>query len=798
MRSVKPINIKRIFALPLILTTLFILAISILIYTITITEYHEHHQQDAIITARLHSETITENQKYQDLLLQSIDESLLATARIVISNQDNITNDYLYELTQITNTEYIYYYNPLGEIIYDPSGMYLGWVAQEGDPIHDFMMSDETQRVEAIRKSTDEDNYYKFAYLRANNGYFVQVGVRAEYVLELTAPYDYQAVLEHIVSTNEDILYALIVDLNMVAIADTDTEDIGVDYSGDEDYLEVLNGTPITAEWYYPQESTTVLEAAYPIYEGEDIIGLIALGYSLTFFNQAKIYLVIIFIILGISLVGIYFVTQYIQIFKPLRDLNEAISSIDVESTKQNQIANEKSVFSGIYQTLDNLSKRITDENNKNTRLNKRIATMAYTDFLTGIPNRLAFTEKLSEAIKTYDKIAIVFFDLDGFKSYNDTLGHNFGDALLKSFTLRFKNVNDSDTFFARYGGDEFFMYHRYDTMIDLRSWIENVASLFDQPFEVDNVEYPLDAGIGVSLYPEHDTSIEHLIRKADIAMYYSKKRGKNFVEFYNDKMDVVIRNDTEVIKKLKQAIKNDGFSIVYQPQVNIDNNEIVSIEALLRVKDENISPSVFIPLAEQGGIINMIGRIVLKNVIEQMGIWKSKGAKLVPVFVNFSSHQLEDDGLIHYIQDLLYEYDVHPSFLGIEMTESAVIRREQVAYQFLKELEQLGIHTAIDDFGSGHAGLSYLTKYHVDMVKLDRQFCMKYLTDEGLPIFNAIVGLTKLLGFKVLAEGIETIEHINYLKQTDCHLVQGYYYYRPSHPDIIEDVLMNAKGELK
>ncbi|PKL00317.1 MAG: hypothetical protein CVV56_06985 [Tenericutes bacterium HGW-Tenericutes-1] len=796
MKTVKPINYKRIFALPLILTTIFIFVLSVVIYSMTISAYREYHQNDAIIKAKLISENITENIKYQKLLLDSIDDSLLTTARIAISNQDLIDNEYLLQLTEITNTEYIYYYSPTGEVIYDPSDMYIGWQAQVGDPIYDFMTSGETIRIEDIRKSTDEDNYYKFAYLKANDGYFIQVGVRAEYVLELTAPYEYQNVIEDIVIQNDEVIYALILDGNKIAIADSNEESIGIDYSSDGDYELAINGVPVATDHYYAKDSTTVLEIAYPIYEDGEIIGILAVGYALSFFNQTRIYLIIIFIIMGISFVGIYFMTLYIQIFKPLRGLDDAISSIDVESTQSKRILDEKSVFSGIYQTVDNLSKRITDENSKNIRLNKRISSMAYTDYLTGVPNRLAFIEKITEIIKSVEKLAVVFFDLDGFKSYNDTLGHNFGDALLKSFTNRFNSVKDNDTYFARYGGDEFFMYHRYHSMVDLRSWIENVASLFDQPFEVEGVEYPLDAGIGVSLYPEHDTSIEQLIRKADIAMYYSKKRGKNFVEFYNDKMDVVIRNDTEVIKKLKQAIKNDGFNIVYQPQVNIDTNEIVSIEALLRVKDENISPSVFIPLAEQGGIINMIGRIVLKNVIEQMAIWKSKGAKLVTVFVNLSSHQLEDDGLIQYIQDLLYEYDIHPSYLGIEMTESAVIKRELVAYQFLKDLDKLGIHTAIDDFGSGHAGLSYLTKYHVEMVKLDRQFCIKYLTDQGLPIFNAIVGLTKLLNFKVLAEGIETLEHINYLKQTDCHLVQGYYYYLPSHPDIIEKVLIKSTGE--
>lgn len=790
MKKIKPVNFKRLFILPLILTTVFIGMLSYLIYGITINKYQDQVRLTALQTARNESEKIEEYLKYQDLLINSINQSLLTSASIVLEHRDELSNDYLKRLTEITEAEYLYFYDSNGTILFDSSELYVGWTASIGDPVYQFMMSGEDVFHEDIRKSLEEDNYYIFTYLRDEDGYFVQAGIRAETVIAQTNQYEYQTIIENIVENNDNLAYALIVDKDFKAIADTDPEDIGVIYENDADYTKAFSGEGVVGNWYYRQLDITVLEAAYPIYHDGVVVNVLGVGYSLESFFQSQMYLMIAFITLSISFMGIFFLMQYLQLFRPLSALNDTIAMLDVESKQEHSVMKENNVFSGIYLTLDQLSKRITEENAKNYRLNKRIASMAYSDFLTGIPNRLAFIEKLNEALTKFDKIAIVFFDLDGFKSYNDTLGHTFGDALLKSFTKRFEPFNDENTCFARYGGDEFFMYHHYETMVDLRSWLENISSMFDHPFEVDNLQYPLDSGIGVSLYPEDDTSVEHLIRKADIAMYYSKKRGKNFIEFYNNNMEVVVRKDNEIIKKMKQAIKNDGFTVVYQPQVNSSTGEIVSMEALLRIKDETLSPAVFIPLAEQGGIINMIGRIVIKTVIQQLSEWKSKGKKLVPVYLNLSSLQLEDVGLLDYVKEILYDHQIDSTYLGFEMTESAVIRKEKMAFDFLMQLNEMNIHTAIDDFGSGYAGLSYLTKYRVEFVKLDRHFCVKYLNSEGLPIFNNIVNLTKLLGFKVLAEGIETEEQLSYLKQTDCHFVQGYYYYLPSDSQTVSELL--------
>ncbi len=796
MEKIKPVNFKRLFVLPLLVTTVFIGLLSYLIYGVTLNKYREQVRLTALQTARNEAEKIEEYLKYQDLLIDSINESLLTSARMVLEHRDILSNEYLRRLTELTGAEYLYFYDNTGTILYDSSEIYVGWTASEGDPVYQYMISDEEIYHENIRKSLEEDEYYKFTYLRDDDGYFVQAGIRAETVLAQTNQYEYQVIIENIVENNDSLVYALIVDKDFKAIADTDLEDIGVIYENDADYTKAFSGEGVVGDWYYQQLEITVLEAAYPIYHNNEVINVLGVGYSLESFFQSQVYLMIAFITLSISFMAIFFLMQYLQLFRPLSVLNDTIATIDVESKQEHSVIKENTIFSGIYLTLDQLSKRITEENNKNYRLNKRIASMAYSDFLTGIPNRLAFIEKLNEAITKFDKIAIVFFDLDGFKTYNDTLGHTFGDALLKSFTKRFESFNDEDTCFARYGGDEFFMYHHYESKIDLRSWLENISSMFDHPFEVENNQYPLDSGIGVSLYPEDDTSVEHLIRKADIAMYYSKKRGKNFIEFYTDSMEVVLRKDNEIIKKMKQAIKNDGFTVVYQPQVDIFTGEIVSIEALLRIKDETISPAVFIPLAEHGGIINMIGRIVIKTVIEQLALWKSEGKKLVPVYINLSSLQLEDDGLLDYVQDMLSDYQIDCSYLGFEMTESAVISKEKTAYDFLIKLNEMNIHTAIDDFGSGHAGLSYLTKYRVEFVKLDRQMCVKYLNSDGLPIFNNIVNLTRLLGFKALAEGIETEEQLSYLKQTDCRLVQGYYYYRPSDSGIVGSLLKNNQRD--
>ena len=783
------INLKRIAILPLILTLTFSFTVGFIAYNFS-TSYMEQSQiEDGSNITELLSKQIETELKYHDSLLERIDENLIKAGKTVIANQNLINDQYLSYLLDIFEIHELFWYNSNGTIIYDANSQFTGWTARMGDPIYSFINSGLDIYVEDIRKSTESDQYFKFVYLRAENGFFVQAGVNADYVNSIIEAYSLQNIVTRLVENDDKLLYALVTNSNLVAIADSDVEDIGINYSDDEDYNYVLTGKTVASRWYYPKIGKNVLEISTPLYFEDEIIGLVAIGFSLDQLNHTKtLFRFLLFILILIIIIG-YLFFQIHYVFNPIKQLEKTINNLKI---KENKISYKSTdVFYGVYDALDNMIDKINIENSKNVQLTNELKELAYIDYLTKIPNRLSFIEKFKTNIIKDRQCAIFFIDLDGFKEYNDTKGHTFGDKLLVLIANELNKLSSDKVYVSRYGGDEFLIYYAFDNEKEIDEFAVCIKALFDEPFKVDKQYYPLDVSIGISLYPKNDLTIEQLIRKADISMYYSKKQGINRIVYFDESLEEAYNNDAYIINILKKAIKNDGFYLVYQPQININNNEVISMEALIRLKDENISPSFFIPIAEKGGIINQIGKIVLEKAIVQMAEWKILSSKIVPVYVNFSSYQLDDEEIVDYIILLLKTYNIEPHYLGIEVTESAMIEKDQKASLILKKLTELGIKTALDDFGSGQSGINYLTKFKVETVKIDKEFVDKYLNDKGLEIFNSVINLIELLGFKIIVEGIETKEQIDTLTKTSCHLVQGYYYYKPLPVEQINDMIL-------
>jgi diguanylate cyclase (GGDEF)-like protein len=786
----KTINLDILFFYPLIAFAFLIIFVGGLIYSATLNAFRTNQNEMALKNATLMSEKLTINQEYANLLISSIDDAMLSVGRLVLENQSEISNEYLETLVKNTDIQYIYWYNPSGTILYDASGIYIGWQVDIDHPIYQFMMGDDDVFVEPIRKSTTEDAYFKFVYLRTPDHFFVQVGVSADYIQAKIESFDYGTILHDIIDDNEDILYGLIIDKTFTAIYDTDSEDIGIVYDDDPIYPRVLQGESINDLWFYPKVGKVIRETSVPIYIDNQIVGILALGYSLDYFNRIQTNLIVIIAGFAIILITGYILMQLKQIVSPIIQLSNTIDRLDVNSLEDHELPKGKGVFIGMYEALQKLAWKISSENRNNLHLNQEISALAYSDFLTKIPNRIAFIETLNQEIEKGNQFAIIYFDLDGFKTINDTKGHSFGDQLLIAFTKRIRDRLTEPAYFARFGGDEFLLIAHFEEELELQKIIASVREDFEMPMIIDNQMHYLDASFGISVFPMDGHNPDELIRKADVAMYVSKKHGKNQVMRFEHSMDQDLIHETEIVEKLKYAIKNDGFTVLYQPQMDINSNQIISLEALLRLKNENLSPAIFIPIAEKVGLIRIIGRIVLKTVITQLSVWQNEQLPIVPIFVNFSSDQIEDETILDYIKDLMSENQVNYSFLGIELTESTLIKNEHRTLATLKAFRELGIQTALDDFGSGQAGLNYMTKYQVSMVKLDKGFSDLYLDEIGLPIFNTIVKLSKLLGFDIIAEGLERQDQIDTLRKTECHKVQGYFYYRPTDAETIKGLL--------
>ncbi len=511
--------------------------------------------------------------------------------------------------------------------------------------------------------------------------------------------------------------------------------------------------------------------------------------------------------------------SNYKELITQVKYINQEINHIDIEKNSQIKLEiSQKNPFQDVIHSMNNLMNRIYQYVNelrttnltmqeKNDQLiaseeeltaqleeiesqKDYINYLAYHDALTGLPNRRSFTEHLRSRIKSGRYGAVILLDIDDFKGINDTQGHAFGDRVLQEIALRLKETDPSRTFVSRFGGDEFLIQLDCDEAYgDLLHSLEEISRLFHHKLNIDDIDIEIHFSFGLSLFPRDSIDVNQLVMNADLAMYSVKNAGKNGYRLFDTAMLEEQIFKTRVENYLREAIEQDGFKLLYQPQVNIRTGKIHAYEALLRLKDHNISPSVFIDIAEKNGSIIKIGRIVTHKVIEQLSIWKSEGLDIKSVSINFSASQLHDKEYINYLIQLMEEYQVKPEEIEIEITENIFMENQHITKAFLKRLKELGVRISIDDFGTGYSSLHYLTFLPVDIVKLDRSLSLKFLENENLKVMDSLISLVHSFGLLVIAEGIEELEQVQRLSSADCDYIQGYYFSKPLEAALIPTI---------
>ncbi len=294
-------------------------------------------------------------------------------------------------------------------------------------------------------------------------------------------------------------------------------------------------------------------------------------------------------------------------------------------------------------------------------------------------------------------------------------------------------------------------------------------------------------------MYPQDSADINDLIVYSDLAMYEAKKVLKNSFLFYTNEMSEKLQERNTVERRLRKALNEDGFTLLYQPQICASTYEVIGFEALIRLKDSSILPGQFIPLAEETGMINEIGRWVTREAVNQIKSWQDEGKNPKPISINFSAKQLYDLGYISYLKELIEEIGIEPGLLEVEITENLLIGQEDATTDFLHRLKEVGVGISLDDFGKGYSSLNYLTYLPVDLIKLDKSLCDKYQEPNSRKVISSIVGLAKSLNLKVVAEGIETKEQFHWFQSIDCHYVQGYLFSKPLPIEEAENYSVNA-----
>ena len=431
----------------------------------------------------------------------------------------------------------------------------------------------------------------------------------------------------------------------------------------------------------------------------------------------------------------------------------------------------------------------------------RKVQLLAYRDTLTNLPNRLLFADRLEQAVIRADRsrtsMALMLVDIDDFKLVNDSFGHDAGDKLIKAVgELISRSLRRADTI-ARLGGDEFaVIIEGIDSPEDAISIADNLTTILEHNVRLDDQETYTSASIGIAVYPDDGKDARAILKNADTAMFRAKENGRHCFQFYKPDLSVSAMERLDLENSLKAAFEKDEFLIHYQPVIDIDKNEIIGVEALLRWQHPDkgmIQPTDFVPTVENSGLIIALGEWMIFSVCKQIRVWQDADLKNQNVSINLAPRQFKEQDLVALFTQAIAENNIEGSSLSVEVTERTLIDNVGEVESTLKKLRNMGIKVMLDDFGTGYASLAYLKNFPVDVVKIDREFI------SGIPdnpddsaIVDAIAGLTRGLKLDLLAEGVETESQLSVLKSIGCHYGQGYYWSKALPGDEYEQFYMN------
>ena len=624
----------------------------------------------------------------------------------------------------------------------------------------------------------------------------------------------------------------VIVDRQKKGLADAHPDERGLPFAGDpgnEVALTLADGTTrtfIEKNDHHPQGARQIVVAVGGAGANAPSAGAVILEYTpireeLLAAARADLALIGIAGALLIVFLGCVAVGLTRQIIGPLRSLELAVRQIyssdyavRVDITSDDELGRLGLSFNAMAATLGLehealeehkalLEQRIADRTAELTVANaalqaeveerqrsaERNEHLAYYDSLTELPNRSLFSKLLKQgltaAARNGRQLAVLFVDLDRFKNINDTLGHTAGDQLLQEIARRLQGCLRANDTVARLGGDEFVvLLPEIDGPADVENVAQKILGATSKPFATLGQEFHVTASVGISSYPADGEDERTLMKNADIAMYQAKDEGKNNYQFYSAQLNAHTFEKLALESSLRLALERDELELYYQPKIDAATGKVGGMEALLRWEHPElgtVSPAKFIPIAEETGLIVAIGRWVLRTACAQNVKWRELGAAPLCVAVNLSVRQFTDEHLLEDIVTVLRDTGMDPTLLELEITESMLMRDIDKAISVLTAIKKMGIRLAIDDFGTGYSSLSNLKKFPLDTIKVDRSF-VRDLPErfEDRSIAEAIIAMGRALSLTVVAEGVETVEQANFLREQSCDEFQGFYFSKP------------------
>lgn len=443
----------------------------------------------------------------------------------------------------------------------------------------------------------------------------------------------------------------------------------------------------------------------------------------------------------------------------------------------------QRNISSKLTETNEELDKSIKELRDKE----KYIQFLADYDNLTGLLVRRKLLETLDTYLNTNNSGSLLLIDIDNFKTINNTLGHNFGDQVLIHFSKNLKDITESKQIKAyRLGSDEFVILIKSYDFVDL---VQELITKTNEKFEILGISTQISISCGIVKFPLDGTESESLMLKGDIALHSAKNSGKNRYAIYSEEMSASFEEKTNIERLIRESLINDKFYIVYQPLVNRITGEVFSFEALVRIKETNISPAKFIHIAEETGLIIPLGKKIISLVFAQLKEWQDKGLTLKPVAINLSVVQIYDENLLDFIKKQLEIFQITPNLIEFEITESIFIDNKDGVIDILNTFKDLGFSLALDDFGTGYSSLNYLTYIPINKVKLDKSLKDKFLTNNP-DVLHDLITLIHKLHMNTVIEGVETLEEVSILNKGSCNLYQGYYFSKPVQSSEVPNLL--------
>jgi diguanylate cyclase (GGDEF)-like protein len=428
-----------------------------------------------------------------------------------------------------------------------------------------------------------------------------------------------------------------------------------------------------------------------------------------------------------------------------------------------------------------------------------KIAFLAHHDQLTGLANRTLFVDRFAQAAghasRTSTEMALCVLDLDGFKAINDTHGHPLGDHLLCEVAKRLKDaVRTSDTV-CRIGGDEFaVLFTDLQEPSAVHALIKKIFACFEAPFKLVGALHSISASVGVAVFPEDGTEFSTLFENADAAMYYAKESGRNNVQFFHQEINHRVQHRLTIEKELRQALLEDQLELHYQPIIQLPEKRLAGMEALVRWRHPQkglILPGQFIPVAEESNLIVLLGQWVIKAACRDMAAWRTLGLPELPVSVNVSARQLFEKNFAAFVGQTLIEDNLPAHQLELEVTENIFLESSDSVEAVMNELKDIGVGLILDDFGTGYSSLSYLKRFRIEKLKIDRSFMEQVCHNQQDAILvTTIIRMAQSLGMKVVAEGVETAEQMEFLTAQGCELAQGFFFSKPLPLAAVQELL--------